>query len=89
MKKQLREHLEQLQSELAGAAALDEESKKLIDSVLQDVQELLDHTESATSHEPHGLAERLRDATRQFEESHPTLSAAVGRVMDTLTNLGI
>ena len=86
MKQQLREHLEELQSELAGAAALDEESRKLIDSVLQDVQALLDHTEPAASH---GLTERLRAATRQFEESHPTLSAAVGRVMDTLSNLGI
>ena len=89
MKKQLREHLEELQSELADAAALDEKSKRLIDSVLRDVQELLDRTESETSHEPHGLVERLRDATRQFEESHPTLSAAVGRVMDTQSNLGI
>lgn len=89
MKNQLREHLEELQSELADAATLDEESKRLIDSVLSDVQELLDRTEPTPAHEPHGLVERLRDATRQFEESHPTLSAAVGRVMDTLSNLGI
>ncbi len=89
MKKQLREHLEELQSELADAATLDEESRRLIDSVLSDVQELLDRTEPTTADEPHGLVERLRDATRQFEESHPTLSAAVGRVMDTLSNLGI
>ncbi len=89
MEKQLREHLEELQSELTGAAALDEASRRLIDSVLRDVQELLDRTEPAASHEPHGLVERLRDATRQFEKSHPRVSAAVGRVMDTLSNLGI
>jgi hypothetical protein len=31
----------------------------------------------------------LREATRNFEESHPTLAAAVGRVVDALSNLGI
>ncbi len=88
MEKQLREHLEELHTELESADAMDERSKDLIDSVVRDIQKLLDR-EPGTSHQPQGLIERLRDATRHFEENHPDLSAAVGRVMNTLSNMGI
>jgi hypothetical protein len=35
------------------------------------------------------LLERLNEATQHFKESHPTLTAMVGRVADSLSNLGI
>jgi Domain of unknown function (DUF4404) len=35
------------------------------------------------------LADRLREAGRNFEESHPTLTATLGRVVDALSALGI
>jgi hypothetical protein len=41
------------------------------------------------SDEHESLRERFDEAARQFEESHPTLTAVVGRVADSLANLGI
>jgi hypothetical protein len=35
------------------------------------------------------LVDRLRLATKRFEETHPKLTAVVGRVADALSNLGI
>ena len=89
MEKRLREHLEHLHSELASTEAIDDRSRELLGEVLGDIQTLLDRSSQDRSQEPEGLVERLRDATRQFEETHPTLAAAVGRVMDALSNLGI
>jgi hypothetical protein len=35
------------------------------------------------------LVERLREAVDEFEESHPALTEAVGRVVDALAKMGI
>ncbi len=89
MKEQLRKHLEALHGELSNTSLVDESSKQLLEEVLEDIRKLLAQAEPPDGDEPDGLADRLRDATRSFEESHPTLSTAVGRVIDALTNLGI
>jgi uncharacterized heparinase superfamily protein len=89
MERQLRDRLEHLHAELAKTDAVDDASRELLADVLGDIQQLLDRSGEERPHEPQGLVDRLRDATRQFEESHPTLAAAVGRVMDTLSNMGI
>ena len=89
MKEQLREHLETLHSELSNTSSVDARSKQLLEEVLGDIRELLAQAEPPDGDEPHGLADRLREAAHSFEESHPALSTAVGRVVDTLTNLGI
>jgi len=89
MEKQLREHLEELHSELASTEAVDDRSRELLGEVLGDIQTLLDRSGPDRDQEPEGLGERLRDATRQFEETHPKLAAAVGRVVNALSNLGI
>jgi hypothetical protein len=89
MESQLRDRLEQLHAELAKTDSVDDASREVLASLLGDIQQLLERSAEERSHEHHGLVDRLRDATRQFEESHPTLAAAVGRVMDTLSNMGI
>ena len=89
MEKQLREHLEELHSQLASTEAVDDRSRELLGEILSDIQTLLDRSDDAPNDEPEGLVDRLREATRNFEESHPTLAAAVGRVVDALSNLGI
>jgi hypothetical protein len=86
---QLREHLEALHSELASTPSVDERSKQLLEEVLTDIHGLLERTEPAAEDEHQSLGDRLREATRHFEDSHPTVSAAVGRVVDALSNLGI
>ncbi len=87
---ELREHLQKLHEELENTDSVDGDARELLGSLLADIQSLLDRSgEDDATHTPGSLADRLGDATREWETSHPTLAAAVGRVMDTLSNMGI
>jgi len=57
--------------------------------VLSDIRAAIEEGGEETSDENESLLERLNEATRHFEESHPTLTAMVGRVAESLSNLGI
>ena len=93
--KQLRERLEELHRELADTQSVDPGSRELLGEVLDDIRHILER-EGAGVSEDRGpsdaeppLAERLREAAHHFEDSHPNLFTAVGRVVDTLSRLGI
>ena len=47
------------------------------------------HSESEEAGAGETLIRRLREATSQFEESHPALTEVVGRIADVLSHLGI
>ena len=84
----LRRRLAELHAELARTDALDGESRAALEEVMRDIQGLLARS-GASRPEPASLADRLREAGRHFEESHPTLTATLGRVVDALAALGI
>lgn len=86
MEQRLRQTLEQLHEELEQADSLDPGSRELLREVMGDIREALDRPQTSESA---SLLDRLREATGEFEESHPRLTAAVGRVADALSNLGI
>ena len=87
-KRELRERLAELHAELERSPAVDVESRRLLASLADDIDGVLDREGvAATDHA--SLSERLAEAVREFEKSHPQLAAAVGRVADTLSNLGI
>jgi hypothetical protein len=90
--KRLREELSHLHEELERASRVDAPSRELLESLLRDILRLLDSTpeeRDAEGDSDESLAERVGDAVRHFEESHPTLSVAVGRIATALSNLGI
>jgi hypothetical protein len=84
----LRQRLEELHRELELTETVDAGSRELLHEVLRDMTELLERS-GETQHTHQSLAQRLALAARDFEESHPKLFATVGRVVDTLANLGI
>jgi len=92
-KQQLRAQLASLHQALAdaqsdeseGGARVGPEARELLQAVMRDIQRLLDEREE----EPEGLVDRLREAVEDFEESHPALSEAAGRVIDALARMGI
>jgi hypothetical protein len=86
-KQHLREQLAALHAALADAEAVGPEARELLRAVMEDIQRLLEVEER--EEEPEGLVERLREAVEDFEESHPTLSEAAGRVIDALARMGI
>ena len=88
---ELRQKLEELHAAVHGAEPVDPAARELLREILRDVQQLLERSEQAggdvAQHE--GLARRLRDAVARFEETHPTLTEAAGRVIDQLAKMGI
>lgn len=86
MPERLRRRLEELHAELANSPSVDEESKRLLETLTDDIQRVL---ERDSEHDSESLLDRLTDSIRDFEESHPQLAAALGRVADTLSNMGI
>jgi hypothetical protein len=85
----LRSRLAELHAELENVDALDTEARDALEKVMRDIQDLLARAEGDEDREAPSLADRLRDAGRHFEDSHPALTATVGRVVDALAALGI
>jgi hypothetical protein len=84
---ELKDLLLQLHDELSKAESLDDDAKTLLGAVADDIDAVAGPDES--EHEPHGLIDRLKDATKDIEEDYPRLTEAIGRVADALARLGI
>jgi hypothetical protein len=85
----LRATLEELQRTLEEPSALDAESRELLNELLEDIQTLLARAPEEREEADSSLLDRLAEIARRFEKSHPSLTAAVGRVANALSNLGI
>ena len=90
----LRVKLAELQTKLATADRLDPNDRELLEEVVADIQQALAAQRGkAPPNQPApaagSLIERLAATTRNFEETHPTLSGAVGSVIDALSRMGI
>ena len=84
----LRQMLEQLHTELQRTDTIDDRSRELLRSVLGDIEDLLERKQKRGTH-PESIIERLREAVRAFEQTHPTLTVAIGGVADALSSMGI
>jgi len=56
--------------------------------VIGDIEDLLERKQNPRTR-PESIIERLREAVRAFETTHPTLTGAIGRVADALAGVGI
>jgi len=86
-KQQLRDQLAALHGALREADAVDPEARALLQQVMADIRDALERSEPSGRSE--SLTDRLRVAVERFEGTHPALTEAAGRVIDTLSNLGI
>jgi predicted component of type VI protein secretion system len=84
----LRQMLEQLHTELQRADTIDDRSRELLQSVLADIEDLLERKQKPGT-QPESIIQQLREAVRTFESTHPTLTHAIGAVTDALANMGI
>lgn len=83
----LRETLLELERELGAARVEDPELRSLLERTRREIQQALDAGVAEGDEE--SLAERLGEAARRFEASHPALTSAAQRVVDALASLGI
>jgi len=86
-KENLRKQLAALHAALGDGEPVGPEARELLQAAMDDIQRVLDIDEG--DEQPEGIVDRLREAVEDFEESHPTLAEAAGRVIDALARMGI
>ncbi len=87
--KKLRKLLEALRDEIENAGKVDEKGRALLIELDVQIRELLSHSESVTLKPKPALRRGLESSLSHFEVTHPELTAAISRLLDTLSNAGI
>jgi hypothetical protein len=85
---QLRDSIRHLRDELASGEPLSGEERTRLEGVLGEVSGILD----SEADEPSIASEffdDLHEFAERFEESHPKLALVLGRIADSLSQLGI
>ncbi len=85
---QLRAQLEHLHAELQQADALDPHQRELLQTLADDIHQLLNRNESEP-HDYRSLGARLSEDVAQLEASHPQITLLIRRAIDSLAYLGI
>jgi hypothetical protein len=85
---QLRESIQHLQEELSSGEPLSSEDRSQLETVLGEVSEILDSGDSKASTEGKSFVE-LPTLVERFESTHPKLAVVLGRIADSLSQLGI
>jgi uncharacterized protein DUF4404 len=94
----LRSSLVDLHRQLETTRSVDPEMRALLAELLTDIDRLLESGKEGQTGRGKGatapesadsIAERLGDAAREFEETHPTLAGTIGSVIDALAQMGI
>ena len=79
--------LEDLAAQLERADALDDEERAALAELQARIGAALAGGEEAGT--PTGTDESIADMIDRFENSHPTLTLTLGRIMDAINKLGI
>lgn len=83
--RRIHETLGELHEELKDAENLDAEAREELHTAMEEIRQVLDGSEAGER----SLLDRLSDFALRVEGSHPKLAAAVGRLAQTLGELGI
>jgi Domain of unknown function (DUF4404) len=87
VEQRLRADLERLRRELAEGPRLDPESRRLLEDLDREIEDVLESDPGGGADS--GLIDRLRAARDRFETSHPNLTELIGGIADLLANMGI
>jgi hypothetical protein len=79
--------LASLREALESADALDRAHRDELRSAMEEIRAVLDSDRRSELHP--SLVDRLSELTAHFEEEHPALTEAIGRVVHALGQLGI
>ena len=94
-REELKTTLNQLHEELQQGTQIDSETQALLGQVSEDIQRVLSHSESHEADpfpapaQKKTLLDQLLGLTEEFEDSHPQLAEAIGRVATALSRIGI
>ena len=86
---ELRKLLHQLHDEINNTQTVDEKGSEMLRELEGDIHALLERSgESPVPVHP-SVFQRLESALKHFEVTHPDLTTAISRVLDSLSNAGI
>ncbi len=85
---ELHHQLEQLHDELQQIDSVDESGRQLLQTLMSDIQKLIDSKESE-KYVSNRLGEGLKDGIELFEASHPRATMLMAQVIDALQKMGI
>ena len=85
----LRAVVDEIQAQLASAEGLHPGQRRSLEELVRDLEALVDSPSAAGAAESESLRDRLTDAVRRLEASHPVLSSTLGNVVDTLAFFGL
>jgi hypothetical protein len=80
---ELTELLRKLHDELDDIKDVDEKSLQLLRDLEKDIDEVLERSDQDS------ILERLREAIREFEVTHPSITAMLSEISNILNNAGI
>ncbi|WP_425396404.1 DUF4404 family protein [Aeoliella sp.] len=86
---QLRTELTKLHQELSTVDSVDDSTKEMLTTVMQDIVKVLSGEQTGESDAPQASSENIRNMMSEFEAEHPKLAQALGQIADGLQNLGI
>ncbi|HEY7379063.1 MAG TPA: DUF4404 family protein [Steroidobacteraceae bacterium] len=81
----LRELLASLHRELGNAKSVDAESRRLMGTLIKDIDRVLDEPD----HQDGGLRDRLEAMLLRFEAKHPAIAESTHALIDALAKAGI
>lgn len=87
-REKLRRLIDSLHEELGSSKTLDEQSKVLLQQLIEDIDGIATG-DASTSDAGEAAASQVENAALKFETEHPKLSMILGEIMDTLGKLGI
>jgi hypothetical protein len=87
--KDLRELLIQLHDEIGSTQAVDKKGTELLRDLEADIDALLKRSGDEPMHLQSSETLNLEDALSHFEVTHPTLTALIARLLESLSNAGI
>lgn len=80
---ELTELLRKLHNELDDIKDVDEKSLQLLRDLEKDIDDVLERSDQDS------IVERLREAIREFEVTHPSITAMLSEISNILNNAGI
>jgi len=81
--------LEKVHAELADAKSVDDETRRLLTTLTEDLRRLSEQGDAASAENVEPLSDQVQDLVLQFETDHPQLTTALNQVAAALANLGI
>lgn len=85
----LKQSIAALESELAGLDTIDPETRRALETVLEEIGDALRRPDVDNLGRHPSVTGRLEAAAEQFEASHPSLAGLLNRVVTTLGQMGI